>query len=149
VQRMRGSKPSSRRSERGSSSLELVVVVPVFVIAMMLLRLAWVTTAARGDVRFAAAQGARSATMAQSKEVAEARALAAVDDVVKDRNIPCREFNVKVSGVDGGVRPDSVINVSVTCTADLGGLSLLRLGKSSMDITAKSVAVVDRYRGGE
>jgi Flp pilus assembly protein TadG len=138
-----------RCNEHGSSSVELVVVLPVFIIAMMLLRLAWVTTATRGDVRFAAAQGARSATMAQSTQGAKTRAEAAVQDVIRDRKIPCQVVDVDVSGVEGSVRPDSTVGVTVTCTANWSGLSLLGLGRSSMDFSATSVAVVDRFRGGE
>ena len=137
----------ARRSDAGFGAVELVIAVPFLLIGMMLLQLGWTVTSSNSDVAFAATSGARAAARAQSVDGARSEAERGVLDVVRQRAIPCRapvliDVNTSNFGPDGSVR------VTVTCTADLSRLSLLRV-PGTRTSTRSAVAVVDRLRGGE
>ncbi len=144
-----------RRDDRGTASLELVIVAP-FLLALMMLIIAFgryaqtenlVDQAARDAARAATAQNVRGDVPKVVNQV--------VEDSMSDAPASCRES--AVAGVpelsatafdlpdpNNPIAIDTV-TVTVTCTLDLSDLAALPL--KSVEITRTFTSPLDRYRG--
>ena len=133
-----------RLDERGSVAVETAVVAPALVVLLLLVVFAGRVAQAEGDVRRAASEGARAASLEQYPENAE---LAAKDIVAA---------NLVASGVvcgrlDTTVRcrscsPGGSVSVTVRCTASMADVALLGVPGERV-FESRSVEVIDRYRG--
>lgn len=133
-------------NERGSVAVEVAVLAPALVALLLLVVFAGRVAQADGDVRRAAAAAARAASMRQ----ASADAVAAAKDTAAE--------NLEASGVACGTLDTSVdtsrfaaggtVAVTVRCTASMADISLLGV-PGQRSFVARSLAVVDRYRGGD
>lgn len=131
-----------RRRDRGSVAVEVVILTPVFVLFAIFVVFGGRSTEAMSDVRHAADQGARAASMvtrAHMESVARSVALADLEA----RRVTCTDPKVAVS-LDASRR---FVNVSVECTPSQDGLGLLRV--SMPVLRATSTEVIDTYRGGD
>jgi len=131
------------RSETGTAVLELVLLVPVFVmfvfVAVGLGRLGL----ARGNIDAAARDAARAGSLTRSGDDAVAAATAATNDSLAANNLTCADLAVDVD--TGQFRPGGFVRVDVTCRVELADLvGMWTPGASTM--TARGVAVVDSYR---
>lgn len=103
--------------ERGSASLELVIVVPAVVAVIALLTAGWRLWSVRSQVREAAAAGARAATLARSGAEAEQAASAAIDadlgTVGSSCTAPTVDIDVSAFSAPPGQGGDVV--AAVTC----------------------------------
>jgi Flp pilus assembly protein TadG len=141
-------KPSgSRESERGFSTVELVIGVPAILVIFMLLHLGWVVTQSHADVDFAARSAARAASMAQTKDGAQTAANEAATSVIADRSTPCSRVDIRVIDSDTDMKPGGLVTVRVRCTADFSKVTALGV-VGSKTYEHISVAVIDRLRGG-
>ena len=131
------------RPETGTAVLELVLLVPVFMmfvfVAVGLGRLGL----ARGNIDAAARDAARAGSLARSAGDAEAAAIAATNDSLASHDLTCADLRVDVETdkfeAGGFVRVDVRCRVTMT---DLVGM--WTPGASTMN--ARAVAVVDTYR---
>lgn len=137
---MRATSSSSR--DHGSVAVEIVLLTPVLIIFTLLAVFGGRATEAMSDVRHAADQGARAASMV-SRNRMEVVARKAVLTDLRNRNSTCSE-----PGIDTSLNASRrYVTVSVTCQPDDRDLGLLDL--SMPELRASSTEVIDTYRGGD
>lgn len=130
-----------RRRERGSMSVEVVLMVPILVMFTLLVLAGGRYVAVRADIDAAARDAARAASFERSEPAARAAALAAANaSDVDDSFSTCA-----VEGIDGSFEAGGVISVTVRCTVSNRGLGLVGL-TGSRDFTSSSSAPIDQYR---
>ena len=133
------------RSEQGSFAVETALAIPILLIAILLLQLAWRVSVANSDVQNAAATAARAASLT-SRSRATSAAQAAAAATLADRNITCRSLHVRTD--TSRFEPAGTVTVQVRCTADLSDLTLLGIPGTHI-ADASATEVIDRYRGTE
>jgi Flp pilus assembly protein TadG len=130
--------------DRGSVTVELVVLAPV-VLALLLFTVGLGRIEdAQGQVDGAARDAARAASMASDAATAgnDARRAAAAD--MAGTSLDCRNLTVDVD--TSGFRAGGDVVVRVACTADLSDLAVSGL-PGSKTLTAASAAPIETYRG--
>lgn len=144
-----------RRVERGTASLELVIVAP-FLLALMMLIIAFGRYAQTENlVDQAARDGARAATAQNVRADVPKTVNQVVEDAMADAPASCRDSAVAAPPVmsrNAFDLPDpedplaiDTVTVTVTCTLDLSDLAALPL--KSVTITRTFTSPLDRYRG--
>lgn len=135
----------SQGDRRGVLSLEFVLVVVGVLGALMLVAAAWRLGQTRGEMRDAAAEAARAASLRQhpraAAEAAERMALATLGR----RQVRCSELDVWTDA--RALRPGGSVSVTIRCVTRLEDLTLLRM-PGSVALEAVGTEVVDRRRGG-
>jgi Flp pilus assembly protein TadG len=122
----------TRRAERGSLTVEFVLLAPLLIVLMLFLVLAGRVVEAHGQVDGAARDAARAASLARSPQQAVADARAAVD---ADINGWCQDVNLN------GFTPGSTaVTVSLNCSLDL-----TFLGVGHVTISGFAVAPLDQF----
>ncbi len=138
--------PTSRaRGEHGSMALELVLVTPLVLVLVLFVAFCGRITRTQSIVRDAAAAGARAASLRQQPSAARSDAEAAVLASLAGHASACASSTVRVD--TSLLRPGGQVSVEVSCSASLSDLALLGV-PGSRTLTARSVEVVDRRRGG-
>lgn len=143
------------RPERGTASLELVIVAPIL-LALMMLIIAFGRFAQTENMVDQAARDAARAATAQNTRADVPRVVdAVVKDAMSEAPQSCRDSAaadppVLSPGAFGLPDPDNplameTVTVTVRCTLDLSDLGALRLGKPTIERTFTSP--LDRYRG--
>ena len=126
--------------ERGSMSVEMIVLVPVLLLIVMIAVAGGRLVSAEGMVQAAARDAARAASIERSAGDADAaarRSLAAADTA----NAQCS------GGVDvGGFGRGGTVTATVSCRVELSDLGLVFL-PGATTVTARSTAPVDTWRG--
>lgn len=132
------------RGDRGDAGpLEMVILVPVVLLAFALVVAFGRTTTAAEHVAHAAAVGARAAAGAQTASGASALATDVVADTLAQVGMTC-----DAPAVVGTFVPGGSVTVTVSCTVDLGDVSELGAIPGSRTLTASATEVIDRIRGG-
>lgn len=134
------------RSDDGTTSVELVLVAPVFLAALLMVVGLGRIVEAEGRVQGAARDAARAASLARSAAFAAQAGQRAAAINLDEQGVSCVAFEVTVDTSD--FRPAGQVRVSVTCTADLSGLGLAGL-PGSKTLRAESDAPLEQYRGTE
>jgi Flp pilus assembly protein TadG len=125
------------RSEAGSETVELVILMPIVAALIGLVFLVGHVTEAHQIVSQAAEDAARAATEARSAGSAQGAAdAAAAADL--GGHLSCSPASVVLSGI---FAPGATMTARVTCTTSLGFVP----GRTTVTATAGSV--VDLYRG--
>jgi Flp pilus assembly protein TadG len=132
------------RSDTGSTSVELVLVAPVFLAALFLVVGLGRIVEAEGRVQGAARDAARAASVARSAPAATDAARETATGNLGAQGVSCTAFDVAVDTAD--FRPGGQVRVSVSCTADLSGLGLAGL-PGSKTLRAVSTVALEQYRG--
>ena len=127
--------------ERGSATVETVVLVPVLVALVLFVVYAGRSTQAMGQIRHAADQGARAASLVRSARMQQVGRQAVLESL-RDNGSPCSRVLVNVA-VDTESSVQAVL-VEVECEVSLVGLELLDLGRRTIE--AESVEVIDVWR---
>jgi Flp pilus assembly protein TadG len=121
----------------------MVLLTPVLVLLLLFITYAGRSGVAVEQVRHAADQGARAASLVRSSAMSSAASSAALADL-RANGVSCGSPSVSTStGTSGGLR---TVTVVVSCTVARSGLSLL--GADSRTVSARSTEVIDRYRSG-
>jgi Flp pilus assembly protein TadG len=129
--------------ERGSASVELVLVAPLLVLMLMFVVFCGRLADTRLRLADVAHQAARAATLARSAGAAEADASSTARRALTDAGVGCRSVNVAPDV--GGLRPGGAVTVRVSCVVGMSDLAMLTVpGSTTLDATASSV--VDLYR---
>lgn len=128
--------------DRGSVSVEMVVLTPLLVILTLFAVFAGRATEGLTSVRHAADQGARAASKVSLSRMEIVGRVAALEDL-RDRDVACVAPRISVTRGDGG----RTVTVGVECSSSTDGLGLLDV--ASPPLRASSTEVVDVYRGGD
>lgn len=134
------------RTDGGLASLEFAMFATVLVGALLLVSLAWRLTESRSQVRDAASEGARAASLVQSADTAKAVALRSAATTLAERAVTCSSLDVQVDTSE--FKPGGWVGVTVECVARLEDLTLLGV-PGSTTMVATAVEIIDVRRGGE
>ncbi|MEY5039283.1 MAG: hypothetical protein RLZZ48_52 [Actinomycetota bacterium] len=129
------------KHERGSATVETVVLVPVLVALVLFAVYAGRSTQAMGQIRHAADQGARAASLVRVSRMQQVGREAVLENLTENGS-PCTNVMVNVA-VDTDSSSRAVL-VEVECEVSLAGLELLNLGRRTIE--AESVEVIDVWR---
>ena len=129
------------KHERGSATVETVVLVPVLVALVLFAVYAGRSTQAMGQIRHAADQGARAASLVRVSRMQQVGRQAVLENLTENGS-PCTNVMVNVA-VDTESSSRAVL-VEVECEVSLAGLELLNLGTRTIE--AESVEVIDVWR---
>ena len=132
--------------DRGSAALELVIIAPGLLLVLAVLIFAGRVAIAQQAVDSAAADAARSASIARTQGQAQASAEAAASASLTNQTTRCVSTAVTVdtSGFATPVGTPASVGATVTCQVDLAGL--LPGLPGSMSITATVRSPLDTYR---
>ncbi|WP_136193860.1 TadE/TadG family type IV pilus assembly protein [Actinomyces procaprae] len=129
-----------RRGERGTMSVEMVVIAPALLMIVMLVVAAGRWVSAEGMTQAAARDAARAASMERSAGMAASAAaasLAAADTA----NAECSSATDVSDFSRGGT-----VKVTVSCRVRLADLGLVFL-PGTTTVTSSSISPVDTWRG--
>ena len=132
------------RTERGSASMELVLITPAVLVLLLFVVAGGRLVLARERVDAAARDAARAGTIARSAPSAQVDARRAADSRLADAGVTCRTLDVIVDVTD--FRPGGTVTTTITCTVDLADLTLLGV-PGTRTITSTAVETVDTLRG--
>ncbi|MGW8439156.1 hypothetical protein ACWGKS_28770 [Nocardiopsis sp. NPDC055879] len=122
--------------------MELTLLVPVIVLALVLMVVAGRQVSAALITQDAAAAAARSASLQREADAARTQARQAAEQELTNRGLVCTPFSARVD--TNGFGPGGTVEVEVECTVtvvDLGGLGGQRM------LSASASSPVDPYRG--
>ena len=135
------------RGERGSATIEAVIVVPAFMLFVALIVCAGRYAVARQVVESAAAESARSASIARSHSAANRDARAAAERSLHDQQLRCASQQVRVdtSGFETPAGAPATVTATISCVVDIGDLTLPGIPGTRV-ITASVTSPIDTYR---
>jgi Flp pilus assembly protein TadG len=134
--------PSPAPGSRGSVTTEVVLVTPVLVLLVLFVVAAGRAGQTVEQVRHAADQGARAASMVRTAAMPAVAEAAVLADLTAS-GVPCAGPSVTTSVT--GTWPARSVTVTVRCRVPLRGLGPLD-GPGQL-VSASSTEVIDRYRG--
>ncbi|GLZ03969.1 septum determining protein [Actinomadura sp. NBRC 104412] len=137
-----------RAPDRGSMSMEMALVTPLFVVFLMLLAGAGRLVDAQSQVDGAARDAVRSASIARSPEGAVRLAQQAADANLNGRDW-CAGGPVVVTDTSQW-GPGGRVSVTISCDVDLGDLAFIGL-PATKTLRGRALAPIDTfsYRGGD
>jgi Flp pilus assembly protein TadG len=114
------------RSDRGSESVELAIVLPVLILALAVIVVAARVGLASDRMNGVAAIAARDASLARSPLQAHTLASTAVTEALADTSLHCTDVRVTVDTSDFAVQPGqyAAIRVQVWCTVALSDIGV-------------------------
>ena len=122
-----------RRAERGSMTVEFVLLAPLLIGLMLFLFFAGRVVEAHGQVDGAARDAARAASIARSLGQADADAQTAV-------NADIHSAQCAAPAVDGFAPGSTAVTVTLSCSFDLTFLSF-----GTVTVTGHAVAPLDQF----
>ncbi len=128
-------------SERGSVSVELVLLTPLLMLLVLFGVYAGRASEALIQVRHAADQAARAASKGSRSQI-QTTAARVAERALQNSGASCTELFVETSIIQQG--EDSVVVVLVQCTIKNDDLSLLVTDPRV--VSASSLEVIDRWR---
>lgn len=128
--------------ERGSATVEMVLLAPVMMALVMLVVLVHRQTDASLRVARAADVGARAASLSRTSSMLERGVRAARQDLATGSAV-CTKSSVSLD--TRLVGRFTVVSVTVTCETSARGLGLLGVGRRR--ISSTSTEIVDFYTG--
>jgi len=136
------------RSERGSAAIETAIGVPAFLLFIALIIGAGRIAIARQSVEAAAAEGARSASIARTQSTADHDAITSAAATLANQQLKCVTTRVVVdtSGFAKPVGTPATVSVTVTCTVNLSDIAIPGL-PGALPITETMTSPLDTYRG--
>ena len=136
------------RGERGSVTLEAVILIPAFLLFVALVIAAGRVALARQGVQTAAAEAARQASIARTAGEATTKAQAGAQQTLADQQLRCLSSSVvtDTSGFAAPVGTPASVSATVTCQVDLAGVAIPGL-PGSLNITASFQSPLDTFRG--
>ena len=129
------------RDNRGSATVELVLVTPILMVLALFVVAAGRSGEALRQVQHAADNGARAASQAAAIRRASVGHAAALADL-RASGRSCIDQSIQVTSVTVGQL--DAVKVSVSCQIDHVGLRLL--GLSERRVEAESIESIDVYR---
>lgn len=136
------------RDERGSATLEAVLVVPAFCLFLGLVIALGRIEVARQHVDAAAAEAARSGSLARDAASATSRATTAAQATLDSHQLDCQPARVEVdaAGFAVPVGTPASLKATVTCQVNLSDIALPGL-PGSITITRQASSPLDVFRG--
>ena len=145
-----------RRAERGSVSIEVAILTPVFILLVALAAVAGRSTIAQNALEVAAHDGARAASISRTAAAADANARAAVDSSLDSQGLDCANLSVRTDVADFAtpVGPPAdpadppVVSVRITCRLSFADLPMPGVPDEAR-LSAAFTSPLDWYRSRE
>jgi Flp pilus assembly protein TadG len=134
----------SPADDRGMAAVEAAIVAPVLIAFLLLVVFVARVAEAEGNVRRAASEAARAASLRQHAGDAVDAAQATVEANLSAAGVSCEALTVDVD--TGHFTAGGRVTVTVTCVASMSDVTLLGV-PGARTFTAREVEVIDRYRG--
>ena len=136
------------RQERGSATIEAVILAPAFLLFIGLIIGAGRVAMAHQSVEAAAAEAARSASVARTAEQARAEATAGADHALTNQGVRCASLTVTVdtSGFSVPVGTPAKVTATISCVVSLAELSVPGIPGTVL-VVASVGSPLDKYRG--
>ncbi|GGM10043.1 TadE/TadG family type IV pilus assembly protein [Nakamurella endophytica] len=141
--RRRLASTGQQNRDRGASTTELVIIAPVVVVILLLVVALGRYAHGKQLVEQAAAAAARAASLASTASQAQDRAVQAASGALSDAGVSCASMSTAVD--TSSFRAGGTVRVTVTCTADLSGLTLAGVPGSAR-MSATGAAPLETYR---
>jgi Flp pilus assembly protein TadG len=127
--------------------LELTILTPAILLLLGLVVVAGRIEIANQAIDGASQAAAREASLARTPQAARAAATRAATENLAAHNLHCTGVTVSVdtAGFAVAVGTPAQVTARVTCTLDLGDLSVPGV-PGSRSLTSQSVSVLDTYR---
>lgn len=132
-----------KRGERGAMALEVVIITPVLVGAIMMIAAGARYVDARGQTSNAAYSAARAASLTTDQEAAVQVGTNAAKDSMSQRGLACTDLEVKIDA--GDFVPGGSVRATVSCVADLENLVGINL-PGSKTFTFTAVVPLEEHR---
>ena len=129
--------------ERGSASVELVLITPVLIMFLLLVVGLGRLALAKQEVTSAAHDAARAASLERDTGASAGRGRAAAERALADRGMSCASLNVDID--TSGYRSGGQVRAEVVCVAALGDLALSGL-PGSKTYRAQAVVPIEQYK---
>ncbi|MFI1584764.1 TadE/TadG family type IV pilus assembly protein [Embleya sp. NPDC020630] len=133
-----------QEADAGSVAAELAVLLPLLVLVLLLVVAAGRLAGNRIEIKDAAHQAARAASLARDPVSARARAESTARSALDSSGLSCR--NVGVSVDVSAFAPGGVARVTVRCTVDLADVTATGM-PGSRTLAATATSAVDTHRG--
>lgn len=135
------------RNERGSASIEAAIGVPAFALFVALIIFGGRTATAHQALESAAADAARSASLARTAGAAREAAREAAQTSIANQELSCVDVDVAVDtdAFSEAVGRDSTVGVTIACRLDLSDLSLPGMPGSRI-LRASMTSPLDTWR---
>jgi len=131
------------KRDSGSVATELVLLTPLLVIMLMFVVHAGRVGQGINQLKHAADQGARAASLVARPRMSSAAQQAVIEDL-STSGLSCVSPKVATNYAQSSM--SSSVTVTVSCQTSNEGLSLL--GAHTVSMAASSTEVIDRYRAG-
>jgi Flp pilus assembly protein TadG len=134
-------------SDRGSATVELVILAPTLLLFLLLAIYAGRVAMARQSVHAAAADAARSASIARTQSAAAGNARAVADATLAAEGLRCLDTQVHLdtAAFAAPIGTPGTVAATVTCTVDLTDLTVPGV-PGSRRLTATVTSPLDTYR---
>lgn len=138
---------SRKRDERGSAAIEAAIGVPAFVLLVGLVIYGGRTATTHESLQSAAADAARSASIARDARTATEEARQTATTSITNQNIHCQDIEVQVDTSDFTKQAGQpgLVSVTVACRLDLSDLSVPGVPGSRL-LTATMSSPLDTWR---
>lgn len=135
----------NERGERGSSSVEAAIIVPVLLLFLLVIIAGARIALAQQAVAGAAAAGARAASLERVETAGAAAARDAVRVDLDGADLACTPSTSVTGQWHRGLGEAGVVRVTVTCRVRIGDLMIPGL-PGEIVITRTAESPIDRYR---
>ena len=135
------------RSDRGSEALEAAIGVPAFLLFIAMIIAAGRLAIAHQGIDAAAAQAARSASIARTQTAAHASAVNGATSSLANQKLLCAStsVNVDTSGFASPVGTPATVSATITCVVSLSDVAIPGL-PGTRTITSTMSSPLDTYR---
>jgi Flp pilus assembly protein TadG len=136
-----------RQNERGSAAIEAAVGVPAFALFIGLIMFGGRTATTHEALESAAAEAARSASIARDPESATTDARQAAVTSINNQQVHCTDINVDVDTTDFNKAPGQTgtVRVRLSCRLDLSDLAVPGVPGSRV-LSATMSSPIDTWR---
>jgi Flp pilus assembly protein TadG len=131
--------------DRGSATLELVVLAPALLAVLTTILVAGRFEAAAGAVEQASAAAARAATLARTPTTAQAAARQAATAALHQNDLRCADLDVTIPTTTPVATTNREVVVTLTCTLAISEITVPGI-PGTRQITSRTASVLDAYR---
>lgn len=136
-----------RRNERGSATLELVIVIPATLLIISAIIMAGRLALAQQAIQAVAHDAARAASVARDQGSAQSDAALVSGFSLASNRLSCTSTSTSVNtaGFNAGLGQAATVTATVTCIVGLGDLSIPG-APGSVNLKATASSPIDTYR---
>jgi len=133
-----------RRDERGVMAIEVVILTPALVAAIMVIAAGGRYVDARGQVNASAYAAARAASLTTNQEAAVQAGTMAARQSMSERGLACSSLSVTVDAAD--FSPGGDVRATVRCVADLSDVMGVGAIPGSKMFTFSATVPLEEHR---